>query len=83
MKYIAVFCSVYKLEEKYVAPAKEFARLLAKNGYNLIWGGTNEGLKVQLQKMKDEGFIKQPLDDLIYFADTPQEAIQYLNEKLA
>lgn len=177
MKYIAVFCSVYKLEEKYVAPAKEFARLLAKNGYNLIWGGTNEGLmkviadgvqaaggkligvsmelikhrvrkdademivaqdlserkatflkrcdavamlvggigtldevseflelkkhkvhskpivilntenfyeglKVQLQKMKDEGFIKQPLDDLMYFADTPEEAIDYIDQKL-
>lgn len=178
MKYIAVFCSVNELEEKYISPAREFAKLLAENGYGLIWGGTDEGLmkviadgvqagggkivgismeiikhkvrkdademiiakdlgarkatflkrcdamamlvggigtldevmhmlelkkhnlhtkpivvlnvesfyeglKVQLQKMKDDGFIKKPLDEYIYFADTPQEAIEYLNEKLA
>lgn len=41
-----------------------------------------EGLKVQLQKMKDEGFITRPLDELIYFADSPREVISYLNEKL-
>ncbi|MBI4096828.1 MAG: TIGR00730 family Rossman fold protein [Candidatus Levybacteria bacterium] len=178
MRYIAVFCSVNELEEKYIQPAREFAKLLAENGYGLIWGGTDkglmkviadgvqegggkiigismeiikehvrkdademiiakdlgerkatflkrcdamtmlvggigtldevmhmlelkkhnmhnkplvvlntenfyEGLKVQLQKMKDDGFITKPLDEYLYFADTPKEAIQYLNEKLA
>jgi uncharacterized protein (TIGR00730 family) len=41
-----------------------------------------EGLKVQLQKMKDDGFINKALDDLIYFADTPKEVVEHINEKL-
>lgn len=177
MKYITVFCSANELEEKYVAPAKEFAELLAKNKYHLVWGGTDkglmkvmasgvqmgggnivgisteflkahvrkdatemiiakdlgerkalflkrgdaivvlvggigtldeitdilelkkhkihnkpivvlntenfyEGLKVQLQKMRDDGFLTRPLDELIYFADTPEEVIEYLNQTL-
>lgn len=41
-----------------------------------------EGLKVQLQKMKDDGFISRPLDELIYFADHPQEAIEYINQHI-
>ncbi len=177
MKYIAVFCSANDLEEKYTAPSKKFAQLLAENGYGLVWGGSDkglmkivasavqeaggkivgvsmellrkdarvgademiiakdlgerkttmlarsdaivllvggigtldeiteilelekhgvhnkpivilntenfyEGLKVQLQKMKDNSFITKPLDQLIYFVDTPEEAIVYIKEKL-
>ncbi len=40
-----------------------------------------EGLKVQLQKMKDDGFVLQSLDDLVYFADTPEEAVTYIHSK--
>ncbi|MBP7833002.1 MAG: TIGR00730 family Rossman fold protein [Candidatus Levybacteria bacterium] len=177
MKHIAVFCSAYDLDEKYTKPACEFASLMPKNKYDLVWGGSDtglmnlvasavqnnggkligisleayrakarqnademiiaktlgerkatmleradaiivlvggigtldeateiielkkqkhhnkpivilntenfyEGLKVQLQKMKDDGFIPLPLDDLIYFADKPSEAIEYINIKL-
>lgn len=177
MKYIAVFCSANDLEEKYTEPAKEFARLLVQNKFNLVWGGSDrglmkviastvqesggkivgvsmellqkhiregademiiekdlttrkatilkrsdaiallvgglgsldevteilelkkhgvhnkpivvlntenfyEGLKVQLKKMKDDGFLTKPLDDLIFFADTPEEAIVYIQEKI-
>lgn len=173
MKHIAVFCSANELEEKYTIPAREFAQLIAENGYHLVWGGSDsglmkviaeavqagggktvgismeilrakarkdatemiiaknlgerkatmlkrsdaivvlvgglgtldelteilelkkhklhnkpivilntenfyEGLKVQLQKMKDDGFLTRPLDELIYFADQPQEAIDYI-----
>lgn len=39
-----------------------------------------DGLKRQLQKMQDEGFIHIPLDELLYFAETPQEAIDYINK---
>lgn len=181
MKYVAVFCSAQDLDEKYIKPAKEFARLLAENKYNLVWGGTDkglmkiiadsvqngggklyaisskkfhhlvrksadviiatntlaerkekflekadaivclvggvgtldeitdiialkrtqhhnkpivilntdnfyEGLKVQFQKMKDDGFLPavpelSSIDDLL-FADTPKEAIDYINKKL-
>lgn len=177
MKYIAVFCSANDLDKKYTDSAKEFAKLLAKNKYHLVWGGSNhglmkimasgvqagggkivgvsmeilkqhvrkeademiiakdlgerkatilkrsdglvmlvggigtldevteilelkkhqihnkpivilntdnfyEGLKVQLQKMKDEGFLTRPLEKLVYFANSPQEVIDYLNKKL-
>lgn len=177
MRYIAVFCSANDLEERYIKPAKEFAHLLAKHNYHLIWGGSDkglmkaiasevqasggkivgvsmellghharknademiiakdlrerketmlvradafvvlvggigtldeiteilevkkhglhnkpivilntqnfyEGLKVQLQKMNDDGFLTKPLGELIYFADSPQEAINYINSKL-
>lgn len=38
-----------------------------------------EGLKVQLQKMRDDGFIPMKLKELIYFVDKPEEAINYIN----
>ncbi len=41
---ICVFCSANDLEAKYTAPAKEFARLLAKNGHALVWGGSDYGM---------------------------------------
>ena len=40
-----------------------------------------DGLKVQLQKMKDDGLLTVPLEGLVFFADTPQEAIDYINKK--
>jgi uncharacterized protein (TIGR00730 family) len=42
-----------------------------------------DGLKIQLQKMQDEGFSHKPIKKLIYFADSPQKAIKYINTKLA
>jgi uncharacterized protein (TIGR00730 family) len=41
-----------------------------------------EGLKLQLQKMKDDGFIKKPLEEFVYFADKPEEAISYIKKYL-
>ncbi len=177
MKYILVFCSAHDLEDKYVQPAREFAKLIAEHGYGLIWGGSDhglmgtiahtakdaggqivgvsmelvkhaamkdahemtiandvserkatmlskadavavlvggigtfdevtevielkregmhskpivalntdnfyEGFKVQLQKMKDDGFIKMPLDEIMHFADTPIDAIEFLDKSL-
>ena len=37
-----------------------------------------EGLKLQLERMKNEGFIERPLKELAYFVDTPREVIEYL-----
>ncbi len=177
MKYICVFCSANDLEEKYVKPAREFARLMTEHEYNLVWGGSEtglmkiiaddikmgggkligvsmkilehvayknadeliiekdlstrkatllarsdaivvlvggigtldevteilelkkhgvhnkpivilntenfyEGFKVQLKKMKDDGFIKKPLEDLLYFADSPTDALQYIEKRM-
>lgn len=43
-------------------------------------GGFWNGLQTQLKKMEKEGFLFKPLDDLVYFATSPQDAIDYLNK---
>lgn len=176
-KYIAIFCSANDVDTKYTEPAKQFANLMVKNGYHLVWGGSDiglmktiasevqdaggrivgismeavknvarknademiiaktlgdrkalmlersqaivmlvggigtldevtemvelkkhhlhnkpivllnsanfyEGLKIQLQKMKNEGFMHRPLEELIYIADTPEAAIEHINQHI-
>ncbi len=178
MKSIAVFCSANDVAQKYVDPAAEFGSLMAKHGYNLVWGGSDtglmkvissavqagggktfgvsldlfssiakkdademvvakdlgerksmmlaradaimvlvggigtldevaqilelkklgihgkpivflntenfyEGIRVQLQKMRDDGFVSKKVEELVYFADTPKIAIEYINAELA
>jgi hypothetical protein len=178
MKYIAVFCSAKDLPEKYTKPTEEFARLIAENGYHLVWGGSDTGLmkviakgvregggklvgvsidlfkhvahtsademivakdlgerktvmlersdaivmlpggtgtldeitdiiehrknklhdkpivilniehfydgfQTQLNKMRDEGFLHRSLDELVFFAKTPEDAIKYLVQMLS
>ncbi|WP_030243924.1 TIGR00730 family Rossman fold protein [Streptomyces sp. NRRL S-350] len=41
---ICVFCSAYSLDDRYSAPAAEFARLLGEGGHTLVWGGSDAGL---------------------------------------
>jgi len=36
------------------------------------------GLKKQLQRMADDGFLTGAVEDYIFFANTPEEAIEYL-----
>jgi uncharacterized protein (TIGR00730 family) len=56
IQYIAVFCSSRDVDEEYIKPAREFAELLAKNGYGLVWGGTDRGLmKVIASGVQDGG----------------------------
>lgn len=178
MKNICVFCSVNEVEEKYVKDTKILGQLMVKNGYDLVWGGSNnglmkviadsvqnaggkiigitmemlkhkrrlnademiitkelserkslllkradaiillvggigsldevteilefkkhnihnkpivvlntdkfyEGLKMQFQKMEKEGFLTKKLDELIYFADSPKDALDYINNSLS
>lgn len=40
------------------------------------------GFKMQLERMKQEGFISKTLDELAYFADTPAAAIEFVNKHL-
>lgn len=177
MKNIAVFCSANELAEKYMRAAEEFAGLIARNGYNLVWGGSNtgvmklvastvqenggkiigvslvayrhklresademiiektlgerkatmllrsdaivalvggigtldeiteiielkkqdhhkkpivilntqhfyDGLREQLDKMEREGFLTKKLEEFLYFANTPTEAIDYIKKNL-
>lgn len=41
-----------------------------------------EGLKVQLQKMKNDGFLTVPLEELVYFADTPEDAMRFIHKHI-
>ena len=40
------------------------------------------GLRDQLQQMHGEGFITKPLIDLVFFADAPQQAMDYIEGHL-
>ena len=44
-----------------------------------------DGLKALIQKMEDEGFLKSNLNkeknEIVYFAETPEKAIEYINKK--
>jgi hypothetical protein len=177
MKNICVFCSTNEVEKKYIESTKELGRLIAKNNFNLVWGGGNrglmkiiadsvqsndgkvfgvtmelfkghrkmnadqmtivkdfperkklllkksdaiillpggvgsfdeitevielkkhnihlkpivvlniynfyEGLKIQLQRMEKDGFLTKSLDKFLYFADTPNGAIDYIKKSL-
>ncbi|MEY9847037.1 TIGR00730 family Rossman fold protein [Streptacidiphilus sp. MAP5-3] len=41
---ITVFCSAADLDDRYTAPAREFARALGAHGHTLVWGGSHAGL---------------------------------------
>lgn len=41
---ICIFCSAYVTDETYVRPAMRLAGLLAENGHDLVWGGSDTGL---------------------------------------
>lgn len=41
---ICVFLSAADLDERYTAPAREFAELLGAGHHTLVWGGSNKGL---------------------------------------
>ncbi|MFA5052198.1 MAG: TIGR00730 family Rossman fold protein [Patescibacteria group bacterium] len=40
------------------------------------------GLKIQLKKMNDEGFLPAQFEGLVHFAETPQQVIDLLHETL-
>ena len=41
-----------------------------------------EGLKIQLMKMENEGFLSKKLEEMVFFADEPHQVIEYLSEKI-
>jgi len=41
-----------------------------------------EGLKVQMERMNAEGFFTRPLEEMVYFANTPKQAIDYIKKSL-
>jgi len=173
MRNICVYCSTNDVDKKYIEVTKQLGELIAKNNFNLVWGGGNkglmgvvaesvqknggkifgvtieflkgfrrmnademiitkdfperkklllkkadavvllpggvgsldeiteaielkkhdfhfkpvvalntdgfyEGLKIQLKRMEKDGFLTKSVDDFLYFADTPQNAINFI-----
>jgi uncharacterized protein (TIGR00730 family) len=53
---ICVFLSASDLADKYVAPAREFARSIGRAGHTLVWGGSDTGLmKVVADGVQESG----------------------------
>ncbi|MFE3070032.1 TIGR00730 family Rossman fold protein [Streptomyces sp. NPDC059247] len=53
---ICVFLSAADLDERYTAPARDFARLLGASGHTLVWGGSDTGLmKVVADGVEEAG----------------------------
>jgi len=42
--------------------------------------GFYDGMKVQLQRMDAEGFLPRKLEELLYFADTPEDAMAHISK---
>ncbi len=56
IKNITVFCSSRDLDPIYTESAKELMKLLAENGYNLVWGGSDQGLmKIIADVIRENG----------------------------
>ena len=59
MKNICVFCSASNgLEESYYSEARKMGELLAKNNYNLIYGGSSLGIMGNISKVAKENGAK-------------------------
>jgi hypothetical protein len=43
--------------------------------------GFYDGLKQQFERMKSEGFLMFPLEDIVHFAETPEDAMNYIEAK--
>ncbi|MEU6984907.1 TIGR00730 family Rossman fold protein [Streptomyces sp. NPDC046324] len=53
---ICVFLSAADLDERYTAPARDFAERLGKAGHTLVWGGSDVGLmKVVADGVEEAG----------------------------
>jgi len=77
MKNICVFCSASNgLDETYYTEAKKMGELLAKNGFNLVYGGSSLGIMGQISKTAKEngakiiGVIPKKLDEICKHSDS-------------
>jgi hypothetical protein len=56
IKNITVFCSSRDLDPIYTEPARNLMKLLAQEGYNLVWGGSDQGLmKLIADSVRENG----------------------------
>lgn len=54
MKNICVFCSTNEVDKKYIEVTKQLGLLIAKNSFNLVWGGGNLGLMKEIASSVQE-----------------------------
>lgn len=56
MKNICVFSTANEVAEKYIQDTRQLGQLIARNNFNLVWGGTNKGLmKVTSDAVQNNG----------------------------
>jgi uncharacterized protein (TIGR00730 family) len=89
---ICVFLSAADLDERYTAPAREFAELIGKGGHTLVWGGSDVGLmKVVADGVHEHGgrlvgvsveFLgdkaRKDADEMVVAADLAERKAQLL-----
>lgn len=42
-----------------------------------------DGLKIQLKRMEKDGFLTKSLDEFLFFADTPREAVDFIKKSFS
>lgn len=77
MKNICVFCSASNgLDETYYTEARKMGELLAKNNYNLVYGGSSLGIMGEISKAVKEngskiiGVIPEKLNEMCKHSDS-------------
>jgi len=77
MTNICVFCSASNgLDESYYTEARKMGKLLAENGFNLVYGGSSLGIMGQISKSAKEngakiiGVIPEKLDKICKHSDS-------------
>ena len=77
MKNICVFCSASNgLDESYYTEARKMGELLAKNNYNLVYGGSSLGIMGEISKSVKEngskiiGVIPEKLNEMCKHSDS-------------
>ncbi len=77
MKNICVFCSASNgLDETYYTEAEKMGELIAKNGFNLVYGGSSLGIMGRISKTAKEngakiiGVIPEKLSELCKHSDS-------------
>ena len=90
---VCVFCSANDLADKYMAPARRLATLLADHGHDLVWGGSDTGvMKVMADGVQAGGgriygisvellkeFVRRDADEMVIAKDLGERKAKLLS----
>jgi uncharacterized protein (TIGR00730 family) len=90
---VCVFCSANDLADKYMAPARQLASLLAEHGHSLVWGGSDTGvMKVMADGVQAGGgriygvsvellkqFVRPDADEMVIARDLGERKAKLLS----